>query len=127
MDLTFQVEIPRPQGKKYKSNYISTTKYNMFTFLPVSLIIQFRRYANIYFLIAATLQSIPVISPLNPASAIAPLVFVLALSMVREGVEDYNRWRSDKKDNSQLTQKYESGYFSECKWEDIKAGDIIKI
>lgn len=83
MDLTFQVEIPRPQNKKYKSNYVSTNKYNILTFLPVSLITQFRRYANIYFLIVAILQSIPLISPLNPASAVAPLVFVLALSMVR--------------------------------------------
>lgn len=86
MDLSFRVEVPRPQQAELKSNYISTTKYNIFTFLPLSLILQFKRYANIYFLIEAVMQSIPLISPLNPASAVAPLAFVLALSMIREGV-----------------------------------------
>ena len=55
------------------------------TFLPKSLLLQFARYANIYFLCIAIIQSIPVLSPLSPFSAIAPLVFVLGLSMGREG------------------------------------------
>jgi len=54
----------------------------------MSLFNQFKRYANIYFLVVAILQSIPAISPLNPLSAIAPLVFVISLSMIREGYED---------------------------------------
>lgn len=66
---------------------------------------QFQRYANIYFLVIAILQSIPSISPLTPLSAIAPLVFVLAVSMLREGLEDIARHRSDKKMNSEHTTK----------------------
>lgn len=92
------VEVPRPahSHKKYPSNYVSTTKYNVLTFLPYSLILQFRRYANFYFLACAILQSIPIISPLSPLSAVLPLVFVLSLSMAREGFEDYKRYKSDK-------------------------------
>lgn len=41
-----------------------------------------------YFLIIAVLQSISLISPLTPVTAIAPLVFVIAVSLVREAVED---------------------------------------
>lgn len=77
------MDVPRLPKRKYASNYISTTKYNVITFVPLALILQFKRYANIYFLICAILQSIPLISPLNPASAVAPLVFVLFLSMAR--------------------------------------------
>ena len=44
----------------------------------------------------AVIQSIPIISPLNPATAIAPLVLVVAVSMIREGIEDYIRYVSDK-------------------------------
>jgi magnesium-transporting ATPase (P-type) len=33
---------------------------------------------------------------LNPTTAILPLVFVIAVSMLREGIEDYMRYRSDK-------------------------------
>ena len=64
---------------------INSLRYNLITFLPFSLLNQFRRYANIYFLVIAIIQSISIISPLNPFSAIAPLVFVLGLSMLREG------------------------------------------
>jgi|JI10StandDraft_1071094.scaffolds.fasta_scaffold44419_3 hypothetical protein len=48
-----------------------------------SLILQFYRLANIYFLLIAILQTIPIISPLSPATAWAPLVVVLAISMIR--------------------------------------------
>ena len=80
----------------YISNYIRTTKYTKWTYLPVCLFNQFSRVANIYFLIMAVIQSIPIISPLNPATAIAPLVLVVAVSMIREGIEDYIRYVSDK-------------------------------
>jgi len=60
-------------------------------FLPKALLLQFERYANIYFLVIAILQCIPDISPLSSWSAIAPLVFVLAVSMTREGFEDVAR------------------------------------
>jgi len=80
----------------YMTNYIRTTKYTKWTYLPLSLLLQFKRLANVYFLFIAVLQSIPAISPLNPITAILPLVFVLAVSMLREGVEDYMRYKSDK-------------------------------
>lgn len=73
------------------------------------------------------MQSIPLISPLKPYSAIAPLIFVLTLSMVREGFEDYKRWKSDQADNSQLTHIYHQDGFIEAKWKDITLGDYIKI
>jgi magnesium-transporting ATPase (P-type) len=80
----------------FLSNYIRTTKYTKYSFLPMGLINQFHRFSNVYFLIIAILQSIKAISPLNPATAILPLIFVLAVSMLREGFEDYGRYKSDK-------------------------------
>ena len=86
----------------YISNFISTTHYSALSFFPLSLLKQFQQYANIYFLIQAILQSIPVISPLNPVSSIFPLVVVLGLSMAREGLEDLARRKSDIKLNSSV-------------------------
>ncbi len=43
-------------GVKYCSNRISTTKYNILTFIPKFLFDQFRRYANLFFLVIALLQ-----------------------------------------------------------------------
>jgi hypothetical protein len=53
------------------------------------------RFSNVYFLFVTILQSIPIVSPLHPITAINPLVFVLVLSMAREGFEDYHRYKSD--------------------------------
>lgn len=82
---TYFFDIPAPASNAYPSNYVSTTKYNIFTFLPLALLRQFKRYANIYFLISTVLQCIPIISPLSPISAIAALMFVIGTSMAREG------------------------------------------
>ncbi|CAG9321794.1 unnamed protein product [Blepharisma stoltei] len=109
---------------KYPSNYISTTKYNIVTFFPRCLFEQFKKLANIYFLAIAVLQSIPQISPLTPFTAIFPLVFVLAVAMIREGVEDYFRYKSDKEVNSVPVNVYRNGSFSFKRCDEIHVGEI---
>ena len=59
------------------------------TFFPKALVLQFTRAANYVYLFAAILQSISIISSLSPITAIGPLIFVLIVSMIREGYEDY--------------------------------------
>ncbi|KAL0354530.1 UNVERIFIED_CONTAM: putative phospholipid-transporting ATPase 4 [Sesamum radiatum] len=83
---------------KYCTNYISTTKYNILTFLPKAIFEQFRRVANLYFLLAAVLSLTPV-SPFGPLSMIAPLAFVVGLSMAKEALEDWRRFIQDMKVN----------------------------
>lgn len=54
-----EVYFLRPEKNKeakFCSNRISTTKYNVITFLPRFLYDQFRRYANLFFLFIACLQ-----------------------------------------------------------------------
>ena len=76
---------------KYPSNYVSTTKYNLITFFPKALFEQFRRVANLYFLLAAGLSLTP-LTPFTPGSMIAPLVFVIGVSMLKEAIEDWQRF-----------------------------------
>ena len=40
----------------FKNNSISTTKYNVFTFVPKFLFEQFQKYANIFFLFISIIQ-----------------------------------------------------------------------
>lgn len=49
---------PNDESLKYKSNRIKTSKYNLITFLPLSIFEQFRRVANFYFLINITISFI---------------------------------------------------------------------
>ena len=78
---------------KFASNYIKTTKYTLLNFLPVSIFYQYMRLANTYFLLLCILALIPAISPWNAGSQIMPTMFVLIVSIVREGIEDNARYR----------------------------------
>jgi magnesium-transporting ATPase (P-type) len=75
----------------------------------------------------AILQSIPIISPLNPISSIAPLVFVISLSMIREAFEDLARYKSDLETNSYRTLRYNNGEWENIEWKDLIVGDIVKV
>lgn len=46
------------------------------------------------------MQSISVISPLTPATAIAPLIVVIGVSVIRDAYEDYKRYKSDTETNN---------------------------
>ena len=111
----------------FKNNTISTTKYNAFTFLPKALLYQFIRLANIYFVFIAIIQSIPIISPLGAASAIAPLVFVLTVSLIREAVEDLKRRQLDNEQNSNKVETYINGEWIEIKSGELRMGEIIRV
>ena len=104
----------------YPNNKISTTKYNILTFLPKALLYQFARLANIYFVAIAIIQCIPIISPLGASTAIFPIAFVLAVSLIREGVEDCQRGKLDKEQNSDLIKTYRNN-----KWVTVKSGELI--
>ena len=106
---------------KFKSNEIDTRKYNFITFLPKALFYQFVRPANIYFLISAILQCIPMISPLGPTSAILPLIIVLSASLIREGIEDCARGRLDKQQNEEKCDVYNP---DTNKWEETQSGKL---
>ncbi len=84
------------------TNYVSTTKYSRWSFLPLATLQQYKRGANLYLLFIAVLCCIPAISPLMPIAAVMPVVFVLTISLIREGVEDYHRYVHDEELNSKV-------------------------
>ena len=115
------------QELMFKDNTVSTTKYNALTFLPKALLYQFIRLANIYFVFIAIIQSIPIISPLGPATAIAPLVFVLAVSLIREAVEDLKRRKLDNEQNSNEVEIYKNGEWIKIQSGKLRMGEIVKV
>ena len=44
--------------EKYPPNVVLTSRYNIFTFLPKSLFEQFRRLANVYFLVLGVIAAV---------------------------------------------------------------------
>ena len=112
---------------QHKNNFISTTKYNVFTFLPKSLLLQFTRLPNVYFLFIAVIQSIPIISPLTSITAILPLIFVLCVSMLRELIEDLSRYKYDKISNERKVYILRDKQLIEDQSQNIFVGDIITV
>uniref|UniRef100_A0A3Q3KK42 Phospholipid-transporting ATPase n=1 Tax=Mastacembelus armatus TaxID=205130 RepID=A0A3Q3KK42_9TELE len=111
----------------YADNYIKTSKYNIFTFLPINLFEQFQRVANAYFLVLLILQLIPEISSLSWFTTIVPLVLVLVITAVKDATDDYFRYKSDQQVNNRQSQVLISGSLQNEKWMNIRVGDIIKL
>jgi phospholipid-transporting ATPase len=94
----------------YCSNSVSTSKYNVATFVPKfltgaslpffsstttmnshSALEQFSKSANVFFLFTACIQQIPGVSPTNRWTTIAPLGVVLLATAYKEFQEDLVR------------------------------------
>lgn len=112
----------------FKDNTITTTKYNAITWFPKSLLLQFLRAANIYFLVISILTLFP-FSPKDPKSMCGTFAVVLFFTMLKEGYEDLKRYQADKSINDKKTIVYnhENKKFEEIKWSKVKVGNIIKI
>jgi len=74
------------------------------------------------------MSSIDIISPLSSkATALFPMLFVLGLSLIREGYEDYQKTSQDNLVNANITLRLEDGEWKPIRWDLIQVGDIIKV
>uniref|UniRef100_A0A0N5A7W7 Phospholipid-transporting ATPase n=1 Tax=Syphacia muris TaxID=451379 RepID=A0A0N5A7W7_9BILA len=115
------------QQFRYADNYIQTSKYNLITFLPYNLFDQFRRLANIYFSILLILQLFPWINSMAWYSTALPLVFVLAISAIKEAYDDIQRHRSDNQVNNRVSYVVRGSTLVKEKWMNVKVGDILRM
>ncbi|XP_061721077.1 probable phospholipid-transporting ATPase IIB isoform X2 [Cydia pomonella] len=89
----------------FPPNFICNQKYNILTFLPLVLYDQFRFFLNLYFLVMALSQFIPSIRIGYLYTYWGPLCFVLAVTLFREAVDDFRRYRRDKEVNRQCYER----------------------
>ncbi|XWS34910.1 hypothetical protein CRYUN_Cryun21dG0077800 [Craigia yunnanensis] len=111
---------------RYKGNSISTTKYNFFTFLPKGLYEQFRRVANLYFLMVSILSATPY-SPVHPVTNVVPLSLVLLVSLIKEAFEDWKRFQNDMAINNTLIEVLQDQRWESIPWKKLQVGDIIRV
>jgi phospholipid-translocating ATPase len=134
----------------YTSNWIRSTRYSAWNFVPRQLVAQFSKLANFYFLVISILQMIPGLSTTGTYTTIIPLMFFVTLSIAKEGYDDLRRYRLDKAENRRETQvlrvnpasvlKHGSKddepeatptanaiQWETIKWQDLNVGDIIKM
>jgi phospholipid-transporting ATPase len=113
-------------NKRFPNNKIVTTKYNIITLVPKSLLMQFKRVNNIYFLLVSVLTCLW-FSPKEPISMIGTFAFVLIATMIKEAIEDYNRYKQDRASNNRDVWVLKHGNWSQVKCWTLIPGDIIKV
>lgn len=95
------VAVGSTQLTRFPSNIVSNAKYTAFTFLPVTLYNEFSFFFNMYFLLVALSQSIPALRIGYLSTYIAPLAFVLIITMGKEAYDDIQRRKRDTEANSE--------------------------
>ncbi|KAI0559466.1 Cation transport ATPase (P-type) [Gracilaria domingensis] len=113
----------------FPSNYVSTTKYSLWSALPLFLYEQFTRFSNAYFLMVGIGYTIDAVSPIFTVgrySTLWVLAVVVIISGVKEGLEDYNRYKEDRRVNRAVTHVVGSSR-EEDPWASVRVGDILKI
>ncbi|KAI0144783.1 phospholipid-translocating P-type ATPase [Pestalotiopsis sp. NC0098] len=95
------VAVGSTQTTRYPPNIVSNAKYTAFTFLPVTLYNEFSFFFNMYFLLVALSQAIPQLRIGYLSTYIAPLAFVLMITMGKEAYDDIERRRRDNEANSE--------------------------
>eukprot|EP00730_Choanoeca_flexa_P018908 TRINITY_DN9220_c0_g1_i1.p1 TRINITY_DN9220_c0_g1~~TRINITY_DN9220_c0_g1_i1.p1 ORF type:complete len:1173 (+),score=384.81 TRINITY_DN9220_c0_g1_i1:188-3706(+) len=120
-------EYSRDQG--YLANDISTTKYTILTIIPKNLFEQFHRLANVYFLFIVVLNWLPMIQAFGREIAMLPLLFVLAVTFVKDAYEDRRRGKQDKETNARLARVWDAGqkHWETVEWSNIEVGDLVEL
>lgn len=95
------VAVGSTQLTKYPPNIVSNAKYTAFTFLPITLYNEFSFFFNMYFLLVALSQAIPALRIGYLSTYIAPLAFVLVITMGKEAYDDIARRRRDNEANAE--------------------------
>ncbi|CAH8584527.1 unnamed protein product [Dicrocoelium dendriticum] len=122
-----QTYVTRPYSLKklYGDNEIKTSRYTLYGFVFQNLAEQAQRIANFYFICIAVVQLFTD-SPVTPAISIIPLLFVFAVTMVKQGYEDFLRHKADREVNHKHVEIVSAdGHLTSIKARELTVGDIV--
>ncbi|XP_021510324.2 phospholipid-transporting ATPase VD isoform X1 [Meriones unguiculatus] len=124
----FKDEYERFSGT-YVNNRIRTTKYTLLNFVPRNLFEQFHRAANLYFLFLVVLNWVPLVEAFQKEITMLPLVVVLTIIAIKDGLEDYRKYKIDKQINNLITKVYsrKEKKYVDCCWKNVSVGDFIRL
>ena len=115
------------QRHLYCNNSIRTCQYTLITFLPLALLNQFKTAFNWFFLICVIITCIPILSDKSVAADVTPFIVVILISLIKEAIEDYRKYKNDKTLNNATVLIFKENRFFREKCQNIKVGNIIKI
>ncbi|KAJ9155288.1 Phospholipid-transporting ATPase [Pleurostoma richardsiae] len=105
--LYFNIPLPRDllddSGsplQQFPRNKIRTAKYTPLSFIPKNLFFQFHNIANIFFLFTVILVIFPIFGGANPGLNAVPLICIIAITAIKDAIEDYRRTILDNELNN---------------------------
>ncbi|KAL5628019.1 hypothetical protein BROUX41_002767 [Berkeleyomyces rouxiae] len=87
-------------AQQFPRNKVRTAKYTPLSFIPKNLYFQFHNVANIFFLFMVILVFFPIFGGENPGVNAAPLIFIVAVTAIKDAVEDSRRTSLDSELNN---------------------------
>lgn len=112
----------------FPTNKLNNQKYNILTFIPKVLYNEFKFFFNMFFLLIALSQFIPFLKVGFMFTFIAPLVFVLIVSMGKEAYDDIKRMQRDRDlNNTKYKVLKNNGNFEDKSSQNLKVGNIIRV
>ncbi|KAF1766247.1 hypothetical protein GCK72_006203 [Caenorhabditis remanei] len=126
-------ESPRYELNNYRDftdNQISTTKYTIWNFVPLNIWHQIStKYANLYFIFIAVLNWVPFFDAYTRYVGLIPITFVLGTTLIKDGIEDYRRWKFDNQINEKTCHVWDRDRcaFRKTEWRYILVGDFVHI
>uniref|UniRef100_A0A8C9RSY1 Phospholipid-transporting ATPase n=1 Tax=Scleropages formosus TaxID=113540 RepID=A0A8C9RSY1_SCLFO len=110
--------------QKFADNRIISSKYTIWNFIPKNLFEQFRRIANFYFLIIFLVQ-LMIDTPTSPVTSGLPLFFVITVTAIKQGYEDWLRHKADNEVNGAPVFVVRSGSLVQTRSKNV--GDIVRV
>lgn len=112
----------------YGNNSIRTSKYTFYNFFFLNLFEQFKKPANVYFLVLSVLQVIrPISISQGQPTILLPLCFVIVVAMIKDFFEDWKRTVSDREENQLPVQVLKTNTFTTIKSQDVLSGQYVKV
>jgi len=86
--------------RQYRRNKIRTAKYTPLSFIPKNIWFQFHNIANVYFLFLIILTIFSIFGASNPGLNAVPLIVIVAITAIKDAIEDYRRTILDNELNN---------------------------
>ena len=124
--------------KTFAPNVIVTSKFTIFNLIPLFLLEQFSRVANVYFLVVSILEmncfntdtELFDISLTNGSSSNLPILcMVLFIELITQVLEDRKKHIADATANAKPSRWFNpaTNKLEDVKWRDLKVGDLIQV
>lgn len=111
--------------EKYPKNIIRNQKYSLLTFVPLVFMQQLKHFLNIFFILVMVLQGFPSVRVSHPLTSVFPWTLVQIFVYLKEGFDDYKRYKRDKEANDKQCTRYTTGGPVRVPASELAVGDLI--